>query len=269
MARRIISLACTHTETLHALGVSKQLVGVDCFSDWPQKLVNGLPQIDPWFADPDAALQKIRELDPDLLVLSYPFQQEVLKASPLDGVEVVTLDAPVGDQWMHEMFNQYRLLGDKTGAGAAAEAIINEMKKEFGEIKASLQDHNETTPTFFLEMDHELYTAGEATLVSRVLTDVVGMDNCVAGHELYPQLRMEDVLELQPDLWFVAHKDEQTFAESQPDAAAKFSAEIHQVNADAANRWTPRLVGFAKECAAAKASFVARSKARSEARSKM
>ena len=221
-ARRIVSLACTHTETLHALGVASQLVGVDCFSDFPRQLTDGLPKIDPWLSEFEVERAKIEALQPDLLVLSYPFQGELLAAKPLDGVEVVTLDAPTGKEWMQEMFEQFRLLGEKVGASAAAEAIISNMSADFEQIKQTRPSKADLT--FFLEMDHCLYSAGRESLVSRVLTDVVGLQNCVEGDELYPQLSTEHVVGLRPSLWFVAHNDEQTFAESQPEAAARLTA---------------------------------------------
>jgi iron complex transport system substrate-binding protein len=181
MAKRIVSLACTHTELLHFLGAGKRIVAVDQFSDFPAKLVSKIGcTIDPWLSDPAKVLEDIDKLEPDLVLLSYPFQKEFFEANKLkNGVEVQLLEAPVGDNWLEDMFAQYRQLGSLAGEEDQAERIIGEMGRDFDAIRlhisrqdenwrAFTREDNSETPTFLLETDSDFYSASRATHLSKV-----------------------------------------------------------------------------------------------------
>lgn len=58
---RIVSLACSNTEIVHALGCAHLLVGVDDHSDWPPEVVDPLPRMGP---DLHIDVDRVAALDP-------------------------------------------------------------------------------------------------------------------------------------------------------------------------------------------------------------
>lgn len=64
---RIVSHTCSNTEIVCALGRADWLVGVDDHSDHPPDVLARLPRVG---ADLDVDIEKIRELEPDLVITS-------------------------------------------------------------------------------------------------------------------------------------------------------------------------------------------------------
>ena len=60
---RVVSLTCSNTEIVCALGCADALVGVDNHSDFPEDVVSRLPRVGPDLGiDPEA----VSALEPDL-----------------------------------------------------------------------------------------------------------------------------------------------------------------------------------------------------------
>jgi iron complex transport system substrate-binding protein len=91
---RVVSLACSNTEIVHALGCAHLLVGVDSHSDHPADLLEGLPRLGP---DLEIDVAKVAALAPDLVLasLTVPGHETVVEGLELAGLPVLTL-APEG-----------------------------------------------------------------------------------------------------------------------------------------------------------------------------
>lgn len=64
---RVVSLNCSNTEIVAALGCGAMLVGVDSDSDWPTELVAPLPRVG---RDLDIDVEAVKALRPDLVLAS-------------------------------------------------------------------------------------------------------------------------------------------------------------------------------------------------------
>src|SRR5438067_7278148 len=64
--RRIVAIAPSNTEILHALGLGRRIVGVDAWSDYPPR-VSKLPRIG---SDLRIDIERVAGLRPDLVVAS-------------------------------------------------------------------------------------------------------------------------------------------------------------------------------------------------------
>jgi len=64
---RVVSLNCSNTEIVHALGQAHLLVGVDSDSDWPPEVVRDLPRLG---RDLDVRAEDVAALRPDLVLAS-------------------------------------------------------------------------------------------------------------------------------------------------------------------------------------------------------
>lgn len=79
MLRRLVSLTCSNTEIVCALGCGDRLVGVDDFSDHPREQLAGLPRVGP---DLDIDIDAVAALEPDLVLasLTVPGHERVVAA---------------------------------------------------------------------------------------------------------------------------------------------------------------------------------------------
>lgn len=98
---RVVSLNCSNTEILCALGCADLLVGVDDHSDFPPDVVAGLPRVGP---DLGPDVERIKALEPDLVLasLTVPGHEKVLESLDDAGLpylapEPVTLQDVYGD----------------------------------------------------------------------------------------------------------------------------------------------------------------------------
>ncbi len=124
---RIVSLACSNTEIVWALGRGDMLVGVDDHSDFPEELVGPLPKVGP---DLDIDVERVAALKPDLVLatLTVPGHEKIvdkLKAAglPFIAPEPVSLD---------DVFRDIRDIAGRLGVADRGEALVREMRQEMG-----------------------------------------------------------------------------------------------------------------------------------------
>jgi iron complex transport system substrate-binding protein len=86
---RIVSLACSNTEIVAALGASSMLVGVDSHSDYPRSVLRHLPRVGP---DLEIDVEKVVALEPDLVLasLTVPGHETVVEGIEAAGVPLLT-----------------------------------------------------------------------------------------------------------------------------------------------------------------------------------
>lgn len=75
---RVVSLACSNTEIVCALGCANMLVGVDDHSDYPEEVVAALPRVGP---DLDIDVERVAALRPDLVLasLTVPGHERIIE----------------------------------------------------------------------------------------------------------------------------------------------------------------------------------------------
>ncbi|MGH7900995.1 MAG: ABC transporter substrate-binding protein, partial [Thermodesulfobacteriota bacterium] len=120
--RRIVSLCPSNTEILYALGVGEKVVGVDSYSDFPVQ-VRHLPRVGP---DLRVSIEKIRELNPDLVVasLTVPGMER-----NIDGLKEANLPFVVlSPTNIEETLQDILQLGEITGTVEKAESLVDEIK---------------------------------------------------------------------------------------------------------------------------------------------
>ena len=124
---RIVSLAPSNTEILYALGVEDQVVAVTRFCDWPLE-AKQKTQIGAWI---NTEPEKLRELEPDLIMTSY-FKPKALEgwSGPGEVLHVAPLT-------MWEVFESIRTIGQAIGRTQRAEAVVQEMRDGFDRLWAA------------------------------------------------------------------------------------------------------------------------------------
>ena len=125
--KRIISLYPAHTENLLALGLNKELIGITAGDETPALL--GRPQ----FSATDTP-EKIIAAAPDLILIrpmvsrAHPQLVSQLREA---GITVVSLQPTTID----EMLSYWQTLGDLTGKGNEAAAMVQSFKSELAAIQ--------------------------------------------------------------------------------------------------------------------------------------
>lgn len=120
---RLVSLTCSNTEILAALGMGGALVGVDDHSDHPADLVADLPRLGP---DLDIDVERLAALGPDLVFASrtVPGHERVVEAIAGRGLRYVAPDP----QSLADVYRDIRDFAALLGVEARGEALVAEME---------------------------------------------------------------------------------------------------------------------------------------------
>lgn len=121
---RLLSLAPSNTEILHALGLENQIIGVTAYCDYPPE-AKKKPKVGSWIS---TELEKIKQAKPDLIFTSY-FLPDIFKNWSGPG-EVVHVEPKT----LEDVYNSIKILGNVTKRIKNAERIIEEMRRNFDRI---------------------------------------------------------------------------------------------------------------------------------------
>jgi len=122
---RVVSLACSNTEIVHALGCADMLVGVDDHSDWPEELVRPLPRLGP---DLDIDVAAVEDLRPDLVLatLTVPGHEKVVERLESAGLPFVAPE-PV---CLADVYTDILEIGALLGVPERAASVVAGMRAE-------------------------------------------------------------------------------------------------------------------------------------------
>jgi iron complex transport system substrate-binding protein len=122
---RVVSLACSNTEIVHALGCASMLVGVDDHSDWPEEVVRPLPRLGP---DLHIDVDRVAVLDPDLVLatLTVPGHERVVEGLQAAGLPFIAPE-PV---CLEDVYRDVRDIGAILGVPERAETLVAGMRAE-------------------------------------------------------------------------------------------------------------------------------------------
>ena len=123
---RLVSLTCSNTEIVHALGLGHWLVGVDDHSDSPAELVQNLPRVGP---DLSVSMDKIRALNPDLVLASMtvPGHENNLEALKNANIKHIVTQP----ESMDGVFQSILKVADILGVSEKGQSLVQRMKAEF------------------------------------------------------------------------------------------------------------------------------------------
>jgi iron complex transport system substrate-binding protein len=128
--RRIVAIAPSNTEILHALGLGRRIVGVDRWSDYPPR-VRTLPQIG---SDLRVDVDQVAALAPDVVVASLhvPGMEDNLPAFESAGFAYLAL----GGRGLDGVWQDMRTIGHYLGRTERAEALIQATQARMSAVHA-------------------------------------------------------------------------------------------------------------------------------------
>lgn len=120
---RVVSLACSNTEIVCALGLAECLVGVDDHSDYPPEVVRRLPSVGP---DLQIDVERVAALRPDIVLasLTVPGHERVVASLQRAGLPFIAPEpVTIGD-----VYRDVCAIGQRLGALERAEQLVSEMR---------------------------------------------------------------------------------------------------------------------------------------------
>ncbi|MBN2440572.1 MAG: ABC transporter substrate-binding protein [Spirochaetales bacterium] len=190
----IISLSPANTEILFAIGAGDNVVGVTDYCNYPPR-VSGIPKVG-GFADVN--IEKIAELNPDLIFASHLHISKVLPALENLGFTVVVTN-PVT---VPGVFDSIEFVGKICARESETKILIDDLHTKFESFSALLRDKGKFT--VYWELSEDLWTIGKNSYVDDLITKAGGQN--IAAHLNAPwlQLSNEFILHANPHTIFLA-----------------------------------------------------------------
>jgi iron complex transport system substrate-binding protein len=192
-ARRIVSIAPSNTEILHALGLGRRIVGVDSWSDYPPRVLR-LPRLG---SDLRVDVAAVARLEPDLVVASLhvPGMQDNLPAFERAGLTYLAL----GGRGLDGVWQDMRVLGEYLGRARRAEQLIADGQARMARVASRLQ-RRKPRPRVHWEWSAQPVVAGRRSWITEML-DVCGADNAYADLDVESaRVTHEEAVGRQPDV---------------------------------------------------------------------
>lgn len=245
---RIVSLSASSTEMLFAIGAGPQVVAVDSYSYFPE----GAPVTDLSAFSPN--VEALISFDPDLVIVYYD-PGDLLSSLEALGVQALMMGAA---GTLDDVWHQIEQLGLATGHSSQSQDLIASMKQRIDQVVSSTP---ELSLTYYYELDQNLYSVTSATFIGQVL-GLLGLENIADPADEqgygYPQLSSEYIIEVDPDLIFLANtlccgQNAETVAARPGWSAlsAVVNESVVELDDDIASRWGPRIVDLLEVVASA------------------
>jgi iron complex transport system substrate-binding protein len=204
---RIVSLACSNTEIVCALGCAHMLVGVDDHSDYPTEVVDRLPKVGP---DLEIDVERVAALGPDLVLatLTVPGHEKVVERLEAKGLPFIAPE-PVS---LQDVYRDIRDIGARLGVPDRAERLVNDMETEIGPLPSGNDLEEANAPRILIQWwPKPVITPGRRSWATDVL-GAAGARGVLADEDVKSRPMTDaEVADLAPDAvvlsWCGVHPD--------------------------------------------------------------
>ena len=239
--QRIVSLAPNITETLFALGLDREIVGVTTDSAWPEA-VRDLPRVGGLAS---LSLERIIALDPDCIIGTADGNpRETVLQLERAGFPVYVTNPRDLDDMLAMIVN----LGVITGKRDRAEDLVRDLRRRIDAVSAGV--NNRQLPRVFFQIAADpLITVGRGTFHDRLIELAGGIN--IFGHSpvRYPRVGVERVIAEEPQAIIVASMNRGDNDQSALDRWRRWSnipavssGRLYRIDADIIHQPTPRIV---------------------------
>lgn len=239
---RVVTLSPSATELVYAAGAGNYVVGVDRSSDYPPA-ARSVPRVGDALQPNDEA---ILALHPTQVVAWQPTGDTATLAARLAELHIALIYANPGN--LDEVPAIIRSLGRQLGTQKAADATAHSLEQRIHALRAPAGP----SQTVFIEVSADpLYTLGDDPIINDLLARCGG-HNLFAGSRIAaPQISVESVLHLNPDVVIMSPYGSDTLAARRAWWAghglrAARDGHFYAINADWLHRPGPRLVDAAE-----------------------
>jgi iron complex transport system substrate-binding protein len=193
-AQRIISLIPSATETLIALGATKQIVGRTRYDVAPE--VANVPSVGGGI---DPSVEAIVGLGPDLVIAWANDKRQAIRE------KLVALHIPVfilRTEDTTDIFRGIANIGRLSGRDSAARATAAAMRASLDSIRSSVAALPRRK-MMYVEFPDPPMTAGPHTFIGQIISLAGGSSVFADNTSLWPNVSMEEIVRRDPDLLVV------------------------------------------------------------------
>ena len=190
--KRIIAVAPNITETFFALGRGDLLVGRTDYCDYPEAAAS----VESIGSLMEPNIEKIVELDPDIVIASTHFKKEVLEKLEGHGIKVAVLYGPESFEGVYETIFK---IADIVQAQEQAEDLVSRMKAKVEDLDNRLKGASKPAVYYVIGFgEYGDFTAGEDTFIGTMI-EMAGATNA-AGDVKGWKYSLEKLVEKDPDI---------------------------------------------------------------------
>ncbi len=191
-ALRIVSLAPSVTETLFALGVGDQVVGVSAYCDYPPE-VTKLPRVGTFLTP---SIETIIALHPDLVIgVPSPGNETPVKTLQSVGLHVVIVWA----ETVEDTRQSVRAIAAAVGQVPAGEALLSRMDGRIAGLRRQLDDAPPRT-VLIVVGQKPLIGVGGGTFQDELIRMARGINVAANAGLAWPHLSLERVIAWAPEV---------------------------------------------------------------------
>jgi len=244
--RRIVSLAPSITETLFALGLDREIVGVTDFCNYPEAALSK-PKVGSFIS---LSAEKIVSLSPDLILATADGnRKESVEQLVRLGLPVYT----VSPSNLNQTLRMISTIGRMTGREKEAHALVRKLQQRIRHVTTATE-HLPRPKVFFQVGIDSLITVGRDTFLNELITLAGGVN--ISGEETvrYPRYSIERILTAAPDVVIVTSmKGEGSFEQVKKNWSrwsslpAVRTGRIYLMETDLVFRPSPRIVDGLEE----------------------
>lgn len=239
--KRIVSLAPNITETLFALGLDEEIVGVTTDSRYPEA-AQARPKVG-GFAS--LSLERIIGLDPDCIIA-------IVDGNPRETVlQLERAGFPVYVTNPRDLESMLAMIGDLgaiTGTSEQAALLVEDLGRRLDRVAA--RHAGRPKPRVFLQVSADpLMTVGGGTFHERAIETAGGINVFSHSAIRYPRVSMEMVIAAMPEVIILASMGTESVGLFQAERWARWKdipavtgGRIYSIDPDILYQPTPRLV---------------------------
>ncbi|MFP4610691.1 MAG: cobalamin-binding protein [Thiohalophilus sp.] len=196
LPQRIVCLTEEPTEILYRLGEQARIVGISGFTVRPPQARREKPKV---AAFTTAKLDKILDLEPDLVVGFSDLQADIAAGLIREGVQVLITN----QRSVQEILDNILLLGNMVGAGERAQALVDELTGNIARAREQAATLSRRPRVYFEEWDDPMISG--IRWVSELINIAGGEDVC-ADRAQHPDAKRRiiadgnEIIERQPDI---------------------------------------------------------------------
>jgi iron complex transport system substrate-binding protein len=194
--KRIVSLAPSITETLFALGLGEEIVGVTTFSDYPEA-AKSKPRVGSFV---NISLERVVSLNPDLIIgTADGNKKETIEQLERIGFPVYMIN-PAS---LEEIFEMILDIGSITGKDNIATGLVRTLRERVSTVVSQTTSFKKPKVFFQIGID-PIVTVGRDTLHNKLI-ELGGGINISGGQTAkYPRYSIEEIIIRKPEIIIVS-----------------------------------------------------------------
>jgi len=244
---RIISMAPSITETVYYLDAIDKLVGRSEYCDYPEQILD----IDTAGTMMEPNIEKITELNPDLVIGSSHFPKEAVETLDNLGIKVVVF---VPEENFEGVYDMISAVGKVLNKEKEANNQIDSMKEKVETVISKVKELSKKTVYYVVGFgEYGDYTAGGDTYINDLM-EMAGGENIAKDISGWGY-SLEKIIENDPEIMIISKyygmKDMMIASEGYEGLSAIKNGKLIEIDNNMIDRQGPRLADGLLELAKA------------------